>query len=78
MTTYDPDGNRIAVHVDLDRAMRAQASPDPLNRLRSVVEVFADYPADHIAITTAAVLDGRTTGLSHGDLRALLAIVDGA
>jgi hypothetical protein len=62
----------LPLHVDPDRSRTAQCSPDPLDRLRDVVAMFADYPADFIAVTTAGDLSGWAAGLTVGDLRALL------
>lgn len=56
-------------------------SADPLDRLRHTVSVFADSPADAtVIIATSGIYPPevsidqrhRHTGLTHGDLRALL------
>jgi hypothetical protein len=59
-------------------------SADPLQRLRHTVSVFADAPDDEVVVMatngiypTGDTLDGRSTGLTHGDLRALLARLGG-
>lgn len=69
---FNERGSRIELHLDIDRAERAQTSPDPIARLRDVVTVHRDFPAEELAVTTAATLSGVGYGLTHGDLRALL------
>lgn len=52
---------------------------DPVARLRHVVDVFADEPADSMAVlATSGVHESGKTGLTWGDLKALLALVSQA
>lgn len=46
----------------------------PVEHLRHVVAVFHDSPADDYVLTASSNIygDGIKTGLTHGDLRALL------
>lgn len=49
---------------------------DPVARLRHVVDVFADEPTDSMAVlATSGVHESGKTGLTWGDLKALLALV---
>lgn len=53
---------------------------DPIARLRHTVDVFANSSSDEqIVVATAGVYgDAVTTGLTHGDLRAIVALLDRA
>ncbi len=51
-----------------------QPGDDPIEHLRHVVAVYHDTPADDYVLIASSNIygDGVRTGLTHGDLRALL------
>lgn len=73
-------------HAAQVRDQHPYPSADPLDRLRHTVSVFADSPDDEtVVMATANIYPAdvclpngwRQTGLTYGDLRALLARLGG-
>lgn len=64
----------------MDAATLPPFTNDPIDRLRHTLAAFPTKPDEELAImaTSNALPDWAQTGMTWGDLRALLAIVDGA
>jgi hypothetical protein len=63
---------------DLDRRGVPRPDGTPLGNLRHTLAVYAKVPDDAVVMTATRHVyeQGRVTGLSLGDLRALLAMID--